>query len=206
MLRLRTGTFHPLLFISLQEELQRKIQLRGILQNLKTLNTKSSTIRDDAKARSKNFLYIHKLFLSFITVSLPYFAHPPLLIFPLYLSEKQCVPGKVEDLTDLLLEDWQKLGNCREIGEATLRFIRTEMERSWGDKKLAVFDEAEAQKVGSRGKKTFYQNYHFETGPPKLQVRDTSSNLLIRTLVSIFSQCGCFVCQRRLSLGRRPSE
>ena len=28
----------------------------------------------------------------------------------------------------------------------TLRFIRTEMERSWGDKKLAVFDEEEAQK------------------------------------------------------------
>ena len=28
----------------------------------------------------------------------------------------------------------------------TLRFIRTEMKRSWGDKKLAVFDEEEAQK------------------------------------------------------------
>ena len=55
-------------------------------------------------------------------------------------------PGKIEYLKDLLLEDWRKLGNCREIGMDTLRFIRTEMERSWGDKKLAVFDEEEAQK------------------------------------------------------------
>ena len=69
MLRLRTGTSYLFLYVSLQEELQRKIQLRGILQNLKTLNTKSSTIRDDAKARSKKFsVYIY--FLKFVHISL----------------------------------------------------------------------------------------------------------------------------------------
>ena len=55
-------------------------------------------------------------------------------------------PGKIDDLTDLLLEDWRRLGNVREIGKDTLRFIRLEMERSWGDKKLSVFEEGEAQK------------------------------------------------------------
>ena len=67
MLRLRTCTSYLFLYFSLQEELQRKIQLRGILQNLKTLNTKSSTIRDDAKARSKKFCC---MFLKFIHISL----------------------------------------------------------------------------------------------------------------------------------------
>ena len=52
----------------------------------------------------------------------------------------------MEDLTDLLLEDWRVLGNCRELGQTTLKFIRAEMERSWGDSKLAIFDEQEAQK------------------------------------------------------------
>ena len=86
----------------------------------------------------------------------------------------------MEDLTDLLLEDWRKLGNCREIGEATLRFIRTEIERSWGDKKLAVFDEAEAQKW-VLGVRLLSTELPLRTGPPKLQVRVISSNLLIQT-------------------------
>ena len=69
-------------------------------------------------------------------------------------------PGKIEDLTDLLLEDWRKLGNVRELGKDTLKFIRLEMERSWGDKKLAVFSEEEAQKwvLGVR----IWLNDHFE--------------------------------------------
>ena len=55
------------------------------------------------------------------------------------------------------------------------------MERSWGDKRLAVFDEAEAQKwvLGVRIPST---ELPLRTGPPKLQVRVISSNLLIRTL------------------------
>ena len=52
----------------------------------------------------------------------------------------------MEDLTDLLLEDWKCLGSVRELGQDSLRFIRMEMERSWGSDKLGVFDEKEAQK------------------------------------------------------------
>ena len=50
------------------------------------------------------------------------------------------------DLTDLLLEDWKVLGNCREIGEKTMKFNRQEMERTWGDERISVFDEEEAKK------------------------------------------------------------
>ena len=65
-------------------------------------------------------------------------------VVPLLIVER--VPGKVEDLTDLLLEDWAQLGSCRELGESTSRFLREEMERTWGEEHVAVFDEKEAQK------------------------------------------------------------
>ena len=38
------------------------------------------------------------------------------------------------------------MGNCNEIGEKTLKYLRQEMERTWGEAKLAVFDEEEARK------------------------------------------------------------
>ena len=49
-------TFKPVYLFSctpLQEELRHKIELRGLLQNLKTLNTKSYTLAAEAKARSE---------------------------------------------------------------------------------------------------------------------------------------------------------
>ena len=61
-------------------------------------------------------------------------------------SFSERVAGQVDDLTDLLLEDWRKLGSCREMGETTLKYVRTEMERTWGSDHLAVFEEGEAQK------------------------------------------------------------
>ena len=60
------------------------------------------------------------------------------------LSERS--PGTIEDLTDLLAEDWSKLGSVRDMGEASKRFFRAEMEQTWGHKHLAVLDENEAQK------------------------------------------------------------
>ena len=53
--------------------------------------------------------------------------------------------GNIEDLTDLLAEDWAKLGSVREMGVDTARWFRKEMENLWGSKHLAVFDEVEAR-------------------------------------------------------------
>ena len=52
----------------------------------------------------------------------------------------------IEDLTDLLAEDWAKLGAVKEMGADTERFFRQEMEKTWGAKHLAVFSEEEARK------------------------------------------------------------
>ena len=57
----------------------------------------------------------------------------------------ECESGNIDDLTDLLAEDWAKLGTTREIGEKTARFFRTELENTWGSKHLAVFEEEEAK-------------------------------------------------------------
>ena len=55
-------------------------------------------------------------------------------------------PGAIEDLTDLLAEDWSQLGSVRDMGAANKRFFHAEMEKCWGQKHLAVLDEEEAQK------------------------------------------------------------
>ena len=63
------------------------------------------------------------------------------------LSESESrKPGQIEDLCDLLAEDWVSLGSVREMGDATQRFFRAEMEKSWGEKHLSVFSEDEAKK------------------------------------------------------------
>ena len=61
-------------------------------------------------------------------------------------SEKEArTPGHIEDLCDLLAEDWASMGSVREMGIDTARFFRQEMERTLGSKHLAVFDEEEAK-------------------------------------------------------------
>ena len=52
----------------------------------------------------------------------------------------------IEDLTDLLAEDWVKFGAVKEMGDHTEWFFRQEMEKMWGEKHLAVFSEEEAHK------------------------------------------------------------
>ena len=55
-------------------------------------------------------------------------------------------PGQIEDLCDLLAEDWISLGSVREMGDATQKFFRAEMEKTWGEKHLGMFSEEEAKK------------------------------------------------------------
>ena len=55
-------------------------------------------------------------------------------------------PGQIEDLCDLLAEDWISLGSVHKMGDATQKFFRAEMEKTWGEKHLCVFSEEEAKK------------------------------------------------------------
>ena len=52
----------------------------------------------------------------------------------------------MEVLTDLLLEKWQNFPEARQLGDESARFIRSEMESTWGQSHLAVLSEEEAQK------------------------------------------------------------
>ena len=66
------------------------------------------------------------------------------LVFALFFTDR--VPGQIETLTDLLLEDFKSFRTCRELGEESAKFIRHELETTWGSSHLAVLDEQEAQK------------------------------------------------------------
>ena len=57
-----------------------------------------------------------------------------------------CIPGQIETLTDLLLEDFKSFRTCQELGEESANFIRHELKTTWGSSHLAVLDEQEAQK------------------------------------------------------------
>ena len=72
-----------------------------------------------------------------------YFLPCPLQLFSFILDR---VPGQIETLTDLLLEDFKSFGTCQELGEESVKFIRNELETTWGSSHLAVLDEQEAQK------------------------------------------------------------
>ena len=63
----------------------------------------------------------------------------------LFLEKASRTPGQIEDLCDLLAEDWAKLGTVREMGLDTSRFFRQELEKTWGSKHLAMLDEEEAR-------------------------------------------------------------
>ena len=68
-----------------------------------------------------------------------------LFMFPPFLSEKKNrTPGQIENLTDLLAEDWSALGSVREMGLDTSKFFHEELEKSWESAHLAVFDGEEA--------------------------------------------------------------
>ena len=79
--------------------------------------------------------------------STPSFPSSPPLTFPidhsiLFLDRK---PGDIETLTDYLLEDYKNFPKVPEFGEEMARFIRKEMEDTWGSSHLSVLPEAEAQ-------------------------------------------------------------
>ena len=48
-------------------------------------------------------------------------------------------------ITDFLLKDYKNFPQVRELSEDSARFIREEMERTWGQSHLAVLSEDESQ-------------------------------------------------------------
>ena len=55
-------------------------------------------------------------------------------------------PRDIECITDILFEDFKNFPRTRELGEESTRFVREEMEKTWGDSRLAVLAEDEVQK------------------------------------------------------------
>ena len=55
-------------------------------------------------------------------------------------------PGDIEGITDIFFEDFKNFPQTRELGEETARFVREEMEKTWGDSRLAVLSEDEAKR------------------------------------------------------------
>ena len=49
-------------------------------------------------------------------------------------------------ITDIFFEDFKNFPQTRELGEESTRFVCEEMEKTWGDSRLAVLAKDEAQK------------------------------------------------------------
>ena len=62
----------------------------------------------------------------------------PLCCTPFFLYLVGRKPGDIEGITDIFFEDFKNFPQVRELGE--------EMEKTWGDARMAVLPEDEAQK------------------------------------------------------------
>ena len=65
-------------------------------------------------------------------------------LFFLYIVGRK--PGDIEGITDIFFEDFKNFPQVRELGKDSARFVREEMEKTWGDARMAVLPEDEAQK------------------------------------------------------------
>ena len=54
-------------------------------------------------------------------------------------------PGDIEVITDMFVEDFLNFATTRELGEDLARFVREEMERTWGEKHMAILSADESQ-------------------------------------------------------------
>ena len=54
-------------------------------------------------------------------------------------------PGDIEAIKDIFVADFLNFPSTRELGEDSARFVREEMERTWGEKYMAVLSEDESQ-------------------------------------------------------------
>lgn len=79
---------------------------------------------------------------TFLLYSCVFILFPP-TSSPIFLERD---PGNIDSLADLLLSDLKNFPQVRELGETSARFIREELEKTWGSSHLSVLSEEEAQK------------------------------------------------------------
>ena len=68
-----------------------------------------------------------------------------LTLLACFLCSLDRKPGDIEAIMDLFVEDFLNFPTTRELGEDSARFIREEMEHTWGDKHMAILTEQESQ-------------------------------------------------------------
>ena len=74
---------------------------------------------------------------------LAHYCHKSLWFVVRFLLDRK--PGDIEVLTDLVIENYKNFPEARQLGEESARFIRQEMEATWGQSHLTVLSEDEAQ-------------------------------------------------------------
>ena len=96
-----------------------------------------------AQAEAGGWFFLHVYFLhTFLLYSCVFILFPP-TSSPIFLERD---PGNIDSLADLLLSDLKNFPQVRELGETSARFIREELEKTWGSSHLSVLSEEEAQK------------------------------------------------------------
>ena len=85
-------------------------------------------------------MHLRSISLISATILIPL---PPFLYVSLLVDRR---PGDIEGITDIFFEDFKNFPQVRELGEDSARFVREEMEKTWGDSRMAVLPEDEAQK------------------------------------------------------------
>ena len=122
----------------------KRAHVRGLLHAFKVPT--QSILRTQQQANEQASKYSSIRLLVPRIICLPFVSRSPLQLISLLTEAANRTPGQIEDLCDLLAEDWVTLGSVREMGDATQKFFRAEMEKSWGEKHLCVFSEEEAKK------------------------------------------------------------
>ena len=119
-----------------------KANLRAIIQSFVLPTQKLKKTAEEVEAQYKSrCCYFYGNLLSHLELRFPRQPLPHSII-----SILDRVPGQIETLTDLLLEDFKSFGTCQELGAESAKFIHNELETTWGSSHLAVLDEQEAQK------------------------------------------------------------
>ena len=156
--------------LSLQTELKNKSKMRAILQaiSLPIWSVKKNIESAEKQYQSKSILSLSvwvwitgsgmsfkdplssqpdKAWTSLVMLSLSYNPFRVRLLdnfFFFSLTGRK--HGDIECITDIFFEDFKNFPQTRELGEESARFVREEMEKTWGDSRLAVLTKDEAQK------------------------------------------------------------
>ena len=102
-----------------------------------------------------------------------------------FLEEAARTPGQIEDLCDLLAEDWTSLGSVREMGIDTAKFFRVEMNRH-GEVNTSRFSMMKRQANGSSGL-VFYSSRSTSWSILKSDLSTLTSSPFLNHALLVFS-------------------